>query len=135
MATIAAPSSAISHAGKPVNGSSPGVLGSAEEDVDTPLTCFASSFCRPALVGGVDAPAVSLVDVVGGVAGPFAVAVVVVLLLSPPVVVGGFDVVGVSVEVVLFVDVVGVSVVLVVLVVLLDVVVVVVVVVDDASAQ
>jgi hypothetical protein len=127
-ATMAAPSNASSHAGKPVNGSSPGLLGSAERVVDTPLTCFSSSFCRPGLVGGVEAPAAPLVvvvgvlvEVVGVLVVPFAVAVVVVLLL-PLVVVG--TVVDVTVDVVVLLDVV----------VLVEVVVVVVV-EDDVSAQ
>jgi hypothetical protein len=118
---MAAPSNASSHAGKPVNGSSPGLLGSAERVVDTPLTCFSSSFCRPGLVGGVEAPAAPLVVVVGVLVVPFAVAVVVVLLL-PLVVVG--TVVDVKVDVVVLLDVV----------VLVEVVVVVVV-EDDVSAQ
>jgi hypothetical protein len=86
-----------------------------------PLTCFPSSSCRPALVGGVEAPAAPPVEVVGVLVVPLAVAVVVVLLL-PPVVVG--TVVDVTLEVVVLLDVV----------VLVDVVVDVVV-EDDVSAQ
>lgn len=111
------PIKAIAHAGKPVNGSSPGLLAAEEARAPrTPFVCFASSFSSSGFVGGVETPAdapvvvgveagvVAGVDVVVGVtvvvvAGVFVVVVVVVGMLLLVVLV----VVDVDVEVVVVV--------------------------------
>ena len=102
--------SAIAHVGKPVNGSSFGLLGSAEAVVRMPLTCFASSFSSSGLVGGVEEPeAGGGVEVVGGVeaGGVDAVGGVEPPLVVVEVVVGVLVVVGVVVDELVVVVVVG----------------------------